>query len=321
MGDVSNLVFLPLGGAGEIGMNMYLYGHGPVKKRRWIIVDCGVSFGDMNSAPGVELVMPDVSFLKEIKDRIDGVFITHAHEDHVGAIGRLWPFIEAPFIAAPAFTAAITKRKLQECGYSPKIVKTAKWDKPVSAGPFEVSYLPVTHSIPDPAMLLIETPAGRIVHTGDFKLDPDPVIGKPTNMKRLKEIGEAGVLALMCNSTNIFDEGEAGGEQSVTPALKRLISEAKGAVAATTFASNVARLKTLAEAAVESGRSVVVAGRAMQRMIEAAKETGAIDGFPPTVPDTDARDIPAANIMYLITGSQGRGAPRSPASPVIRTRR
>lgn len=307
MADNANLVYVALGGAGEIGMNMYLYGHGPVKDRRWIMVDCGVSFGDMDTAPGVDLVMPDVRFIEEIGDRLEAVFITHAHEDHVGALGRLWPKIRAPFVAAPLFTAEIARRKLSEVGRSPQVVKTAKWDTPIEAGPFRVSFLPVTHSIPDPAMLLIETPAGRLVHTGDFKLDPDPVIGRPTDMARLRQIGDEGLLALMCDSTNIFEDGEAGGEQPLRPHLKRLIKGAKGAVAATTFASNVARLKTLAEVATECGRSVVVAGRAMQRMIETAVDTGALKGFPPIVGDDRARDIPAENLFYLITGSQGEG--------------
>lgn len=307
MADTAQLVYVALGGAGEIGMNMYLYGFGPVKDRRWIMVDCGVSFGDMDSAPGVDLVMPDVSFVQEIGDRLVAVFITHAHEDHVGAIGRLWPRIKAKFIAAPRFTAEIIRRKMQEAGQPTQVVKTVKWDSPVEAGPFRVSFLPVTHSIPDPAMLVIDTPAGRLVHTGDFKLDPDPVIGEPTDMERLARIGDEGVLALMCDSTNIFEEGESGGEQPLRPHLKRIITGAKGAVAATTFASNVGRLKTLAEVATECGRSVALAGRAMSRMIETALETGALKGFPPIVPEDRIRDIPAENLFYLITGSQGEG--------------
>ncbi|WP_340109013.1 ribonuclease J [Pikeienuella sp. HZG-20] len=307
MADNAKLVYVALGGAGEIGMNMYLYGHGPAKSRRWIMVDCGVSFGDMDTSPGIDLVMPDISFVEEIQDRLEAVFITHAHEDHVGALGRLWPKIRAPFISAPLFTAEVARRKMAECGQPAQVVKTAKWDEPVEAGPFRVSFLRVTHSIPDPAMLLIETPAGKLVHTGDFKLDPDPIIGKPTDMARLKQIGDDGLLGLMCDSTNIFEDGESGGEQPLRPHLKRLIKGAKGAVAATTFASNVGRLKTLAEVAVECGRSVVVAGRAMQRMIETATETGALKGFPPTISDERARDVPAENLFYLVTGSQGEG--------------
>lgn len=307
MSDSAKLVYVALGGAGEIGMNMYLYGYGPAKDRRWIMVDCGVSFGDMDSAPGVDLVMPDTEFVREIGSRLDGVFITHAHEDHVGAIGRLWPHIKAPFVAAPLFTAEVTRRKMNEAGAPAQLVKTAEWDTPVEAGPFKVSFLPVTHSIPDPAMLLIETPAGRIIHTGDFKLDPDPIIGKPTDMDRLRQIGDEGVLAVMSDSTNIFEDGEAGGEQPLRANLERLISGAKGAVAATTFASNVGRLKTLAEAAEAAGRSVVVAGRAMSRMIETAVATGALKSFPPIVPDDRADGIAAENLFYLITGSQGEG--------------
>lgn len=307
MTDNANLVYVALGGAGEIGMNMYLYGYGPAKDRRWIMVDCGVSFGDMDSAPGIDLVMPDTSFVEEIGSRLEAVFITHGHEDHVGAIGRLWPRIKAKFISAPLFTAEIARRKMTEAGQPAQLVKTAKWDKPVEAGPFKVSFLPVTHSIPDPAMLLIETPAGKIVHTGDFKLDLAPTIGEPTDMDRLRQIGDEGLLAVMSDSTNIFEEGEAGGEQPLRPHLERLIRGAKGAVAATTFASNVGRLKTLAEAAEACGRSVVVAGRAMSRMIELAKETGALKSFPNIVQDDRTDGIPAENLFYLITGSQGEG--------------
>lgn len=307
MAESHSLVYVALGGAGEIGMNLYLYGYGPAKDRSWIMVDCGVSFGDMASSPGIELVMPDVEFVMDIRDRIEAVFITHAHEDHVGALGRLWPRIRAPFVSAPLFTAQIAKRKLEEAGVSPKVVRVAEWDKPVKAGPFSVSFLPVTHSIPDPAMLLIDTPAGRIVHTGDFKLDPAPIIGAPTDMNRLNQIGDEGVLALMSDSTNIFEPGEAGGEEPLRAPLERLIREAEGAVAATTFASNVGRLKTLAEVAEGCGRSIVVAGRAMRRMIETALDTKALDSFPTTVPDDRAGDIPRENLFYLITGSQGEG--------------
>lgn len=307
MADKSTLVYVALGGAGEIGMNMYLYGYGPAKDRRWIMVDCGVAFGDMASSPGVELVMADTEFLFDIRDRLEAVFITHAHEDHVGAIGRLWPRIRAPFISAPLFTAEVARRKMTEAGFAPSVVKTAGWDEPVNAGPFSVRFLPVTHSIPDPAMLLIETPAGRIVHTGDFKLDPDPVIGAPTDMDRLARLGEEGVLALLSDSTNIFEPGEAGGEGPIRAEVERLLRDAKGAVAATTFASNVGRLKTLAEAAEAAGRSVVVAGRAMRRMIETALETGALTRFPTVVPDEDAKHLPAETLFYLVTGSQGEG--------------
>lgn len=305
--DTAKLVYVALGGAGEIGMNCYLYGAGPAKDRRWIMVDCGVSFGDMESAPGVDLVMPDIAFAAGLGDRLEAIFVTHAHEDHVGALGRLFPRLKPKLIAAPRFTAEILKRKLSELSQPVKAVRVAKWDDPIEAGPFRVSFLHATHSIPDAAMLLIETPSGRIVHTGDFKLDPDPVIGAPTDLARLERIGDEGLLAITCDSTNIFEDGEAGGEHPLRPVLKRLILGAKGAVAATTFASNVARLKTLAEVATECGRSVVLAGRAMSRMIETATETGALNGFPPIVPDDRARSIPRENLFYLVTGSQGEG--------------
>ncbi|MEM7270161.1 MAG: ribonuclease J, partial [Pseudomonadota bacterium] len=198
-------------------------------------------------------------------------------------------------------------RKMAECGLSPDHVETAGWDTPVEAGPFAVSFLHVTHSIPDPAMLLIETPAGRVLHTGDFKLDEAPLIGVPTNMARLRQIGDEGLLALVCDSTNIFEPGRAGGEGPLRAPLEQLVRETKGAVAATTFASNVARLKTLAETAQACDRSIVVAGRAMRRMIELSVETGAIDGFPSVVSEDIAKSMPAEHLFYLVTGSQGEG--------------
>ena len=300
------LVYLPLGGAGEIGMNMYLYGFGPAASRKWIMVDCGVSFGDMATSPGIEIITPDPEFAVELGEDLLAIFITHGHEDHVGATARLWPRLRAP-VYAPAFTAEVARRKFAEQGLPTETVRIADWDKPVQAGPFAVSFLPVTHSIPDPAMLLIETQAGRIVHTGDFKLDPDPVIGAPTDLDRLRQIGDQGVLALVCDSTNVFEPGEAGGEGPLRKDLERLIRNAPGAVAATTFASNVGRLKTLAECARDCGRAIVVAGRAMRRMIEIAVETGAIRDFPTVTSEDVAQTLPAEALFYLITGSQGEG--------------
>ncbi|MFN3613777.1 MAG: ribonuclease J [Rubrimonas sp.] len=306
MADKANLVYAPLGGAGEIGMNMYLYGYGPARNRRWILVDCGIGFGDMNSSPGVELMVPDVAYIAEQADQLDGIFITHAHEDHVGAVGRLWDQLRAP-IYATRFTAEIARRKMIDEGRSPKAVKICDWETPVKAGPFEVEFLRVTHSTLDPAALAIRTPKGLLLHTGDFKIDPDPVLGPPASMAAFERLGREGVLAMMCDSTNVFSEGSTGSEGALRPNLEAVIRGCSGAVAATSFASNVVRLKTLAEAAVACGRSVVIAGRAMKRMIEAAVETGLIDDFPGVIPEDRARDIPAEHLMYLVTGSQGEG--------------
>jgi ribonuclease J len=306
MADKATLVYAPLGGAGEIGMNMYLYGVGPAKDRRWIVVDCGIGFGDMETSPGVELMVPDIGFIAEQSDRLDGVFITHAHEDHIGAIGRLWDQLRAP-IYATKFTAEIARRKLVEEGLSPKAVKVCDWETPVRAGRFEVEFLRVTHSTLDPAALAIRTPHGIVLHTGDFKLDPNPLAGPPASLAAFERLGREGVLAMACDSTNVFAQGTTGSEGDLLPHLERVIGECEGAVAATSFASNVVRLRTLAQAAVACERSVVIAGRAMQRMIDAAVETGVIEPIPGVIPEDRARDIPARHLFYLVTGSQGEG--------------
>jgi ribonuclease J len=300
------LVYAALGGAGEIGMNCYLYGLGDGASRRWIVVDLGIGFGDMETAPGVELVLPDTSFIIEEAQagRLEAIFLTHGHEDHIGAIPHLWKALKAPIVARP-FTAELARRKLAEVGLDQKAVREAQLGERVRMGDFEVEFVNVTHSIPEASMLAIRTPAGLAVHSGDFKLDPQPTIGEISDIAALEALGEEGVQAFACDSTNVFLEGAAGSEAEVVDNLVRLIREAPRAVAATSFASNVARLRTLAMAAQEAGRSVVVAGRAMRRMIEVAVLTGQIDDFPSVVPDDKAGDIPAENLFYLVTGSQG----------------
>ncbi len=306
MAKSRELVFAALGGAGEIGMNMYLYGVGAPKDRKWIIVDCGVTFGDMASSPGVELILPDIDFIAAQKDNLLGIFITHAHEDHIGAIGRWWRRLKAPVYCTP-FTAEIAKRKLEEVGLPEKHIRTVKPHDLISLPPFDCSFFPVTHSIPEAMALVIRTPLGTVVHSGDFKLDPTPTIGAPTDEAGLAAIGREGVLALVCDSTNVFEAGVAGSEQSVREGLRKVIGEATGAVAVTTFASNVARLQTIAEAARDCDRSVVIAGRAMQRMLEAARETGVAPNFPPIISEDKASELPANHVLYLVTGSQGEG--------------
>lgn len=304
MADTGELVYAPLGGAGEIGMNAYLYGYGPERDRRWLLVDCGVGFGDMETAPGVELVLPDLSWIAERRDRLDGIVITHAHEDHVGAIGRLWRELRAP-IYATRFTAEIARRKLTEEGVSPKAVEICPFGERREVGAFSVEFIRVTHSTLEPGALVIRTPAGTVLHTGDFKIDPDPQHGPAFDMAPFEALGREGVLAMVCDSTNVFSEGHAGSEGMLRPHLQRIIAEQPGLVAATSFASNVVRLKTLAEAAMACDRSVVVAGRAMRRMIEAAKASGVMADFPATVPEDRAAEIPDRNLFYLLTGSQG----------------
>ena len=300
------LIYLPLGGAGEIGMNAYVYGYGQPDNERLIVVDLGVTFPDMDGSPGVDLILPDITWLAERKDRIDGVFITHAHEDHVGAVSHTYEQLGAPVFARP-FTANIARRKLDEYGHGPDAVTIAgTWPETVAVGPFTVGFLPMSHSIPESAALIIDSPAGRVIHSGDFKLDETPLVGEPFDPNLWAEVSKDGVRALVCDSTNIFSPSAGKSEASVGPEIEKLVrGHADGIVVATTFASNVARVKTLAEAGTRAGRSIVLLGRAMRRMIEASIETGVLKDFPTVVSPEDARSIPRENLMLLVTGSQG----------------
>ncbi len=299
------LIYLPLGGAGEIGMNAYVYGYGPAGQERLIVVDLGVTFPDMDGTPGVDLILPDIAWLKERRNQIEAIFITHAHEDHVGALGHLWNDLGAP-VYARAFTANIARRKMDEFGHSEKAITTAtKWPDTIQAGPFEVGFLPISHSIPESSALVIDTPEGRLIHSGDFKLDETPVVGEPFDAKLWGEVAKSGVKALICDSTNVFSTHEGRSEASLAQDIEELISNAPNMVVATTFASNVARVKTLADAGVRAGRSICLMGRAMRRMIEAAIETGVLTDFPTVVSSEDAQQIPRQDLMLLVTGSQG----------------
>jgi len=299
------LIYLPLGGAGEIGMNAYVYGYGAPGKERLIVVDLGVTFPDMDGTPGVDLILPDIAWLKERKAQIEGIFITHAHEDHVGAIGHYWEDLGAPVYARP-FTANIARRKLGEHGLPDSVVNVVDiYPQVINCGPFKVSYLPISHSIPESAGLLIDTPEGRVLHSGDFKIDETPVVGDPWNAALWEEVSKDGVKALVCDSTNIFSNAAGRSEATIGDAIADMMKEATGMVVATTFASNIARLKTLAIAAQKGGRSVVLLGRAMRRMVEAATEVGILKGFPPVVSPEDALNMPRENVMLLVTGSQG----------------
>ncbi|WP_170442039.1 ribonuclease J [Ruegeria arenilitoris] len=299
------LIYLPLGGAGEIGMNAYVYGYGKPGQERLILVDLGVTFPDMDTTPGVDLIYADISWLKERADRLEAIFVTHAHEDHVGAVAHCHEALGAP-VYARAFTANIARRKMEDAGHPPEAVRTVSaWPEQIKAGPFTVGFLPVSHSIPESAALVIDTPAGRVVHTGDFKLDTNPVVGEPFDPDLWAEVAKLGVKALVCDSTNVFSSHPGRSESEVGPAITQLVEDATGMVVATTFASNVARVKTLAEAGHRAGRSVVLLGRAMRRMIEAATETGILSDFPRVISAEEALDLPRQNLMLIVTGSQG----------------
>ena len=305
MARKDRLIYVPLGGAGEIGMNMYLYGFGPKDAERFILVDVGVTFPDMASTPGVELIMADPSWIQARADRLEAIFITHGHEDHVGALGILWPRLKAP-IYARRFTAALAKGKMERSGHDTGAVRQADaWPHVTHAGPFTVGFVPVSHSIPEASCLVIDTPAGRILHSGDFKVDPTPLVGEPFEPATFRAIGDAGVKALVCDSTNVFSDHPGRSEASLAAPITALVRGAEGLVAATTFASNVARLKTLAQAGKAAGREVVVLGRAMNTMLRTAHAAEVLDDFPKTIDPLDADGIPRDRLMLLATGSQG----------------
>lgn len=304
--SAERLIYLPLGGAGEIGMNAYVYGYGPKGKERLILVDLGVAFPDMDTSPGVDLVLPDISWLVKNISRLEAIFITHAHEDHIGALAHLWPQLRKP-IYARRFTATIGRLKFEEAGL-PKDAITVVDSRPetVEVGPFKVQFVPVAHSIPESAALVIDTPAGRIFHSGDFKRDATPIVGEGWDDAVMESIAaERPVKALMCDSTNVFSLHEGRSESTLKDPIAELIKAQGGMVVATTFASNVARLKTLAEAGHAAGRSVCLLGRAMKKMVTAAEESGVLPNFPRTITPEEALDVPRKSLMLIVTGSQG----------------
>ncbi len=299
------LIYLPLGGAGEVGMNAYVYGYGPKGRERLILVDLGVTFPDMDGTPGVDLILPDISWLEARKDRLEAIFITHAHEDHVGALGHLWRRLGAPVFTRD-FTARIAQRKMAEAGQPADEVQiVGPAPEAVEAGPFAVQFLPVSHSLPEASALLIETPAGRVLHTGDFKLDLAPGVGEPFDEALYEGLGRQGIDVMVCDSTNIFSPHPGRSESSLPAAITDLVRGAKGMVVATTFASNVARLRTLAQAGRAAGRSVCLLGRAMHNMTRIASEAGLLHDFPSTITPEEAADLPRDQVMLLVTGSQG----------------
>jgi ribonuclease J len=298
------LVFAPLGGVGEIGMNLSIYGHGNGRKRTWIAVDLGVAFGG-EDVPGIDLIMPDVRFLAEQRGNLAGIVLTHAHEDHFGALIDLWPRLRVPVYATPFTAALFTAKRLGEPGAPEIPINVVPLGGRFTLGPFDIELVSVAHSIPESNALIIRTPLGTVLHTGDWKLDPTPVIGEPTDEAKLRAVGAEGVLALIGDSTNAVREGRSPSETDVAKVLAELVRTAPGRVAVTTFASNVARLRSAALAAFAAGREVVVIGRAMERVIQVARETGYLDG----IGDFRGPDVygylPADKVVALCTGSQG----------------
>jgi ribonuclease J len=308
-----SVYFLPLGGSDEIGMNLNLYGYGPEEERKWIIVDCGVTFGDL-STPGVDLIMPDPGFIEERRDDLVAMVLTHAHEDHMGAVAQLWERLRCPIYATP-FTAWLVRDRLKEHGLLDAVeLHEIALDSRFDLGPFDLQLVTLTHSIPEPNGIAIRTPAGLILHTGDWKIDPDPLIGEQTDVSALEAMGEEGVLAMVCDSTNVFSSGESGSEADVRDELIKVVGEQTGKVAIAAFASNVARLQSAIEAAEANDRRVCLVGRSMYRMTAAAKAVGLLDGVRDFVEIEEAGFFPAEKILYLCTGSQGE--PRAALSRI-----
>jgi ribonuclease J len=312
----NEIVFAPLGGFGEIGMNLSIYGFGEQRRRQWIIVDCGVSFASEEHLPGVDLILPDIRYLLEQRKNILGLVLTHGHEDHFGALIDLWPRLNVPIYATPFTAALFEAKRLGEPG-APKIpIKAVPVGGHLTLGPFEIDFINVAHSIPESNALAIRTPAGTLLHTGDWKIDLTPVLGAPTDAAKLTALGDAGVLALIGDSTNAVREGRSPSEADVAKTLAELIRTAPRRVAVTTFASHVGRLRAVADAARAADREVVLIGRAMERVAQVARETGYLDG----VQDFRSADsygyLPPDKVVALCTGSQGE--PRAALSRIAR---
>jgi ribonuclease J len=304
MSEDNELVFVALGGLGEIGMNCALYGFGPARRRKWLMVDLGVSFAG-EDLPGVDLILPDITFIEKIKQDLVGLVITHAHEDHIGALIDLWPRLGVKVYATRFAAGLLEARRLSEPGAPDIPLEIVQQGARVAIAPFDVEFIPVAHSIPESCALAIRTAAGLVVHTGDWKIDATPLIGLPTDEARFRALGEEGVLALICDSTNVLREGESPSEADVAKTLVGLVGQAKGRVLLTAFASNVARLRAAAEAGFANGRQVLILGRAMERVVAVARECGYLNGVPAFLNMDHFDRLPRDKMLALATGSQG----------------
>jgi len=304
------LVFLPLGGAGEIGMNLNLYGYAG----QWLMIDCGISFAD-ERMPGIDVIMPDPGFIADRKDQLAGLVVTHAHEDHIGAIPYLWDRFHCPVYATP-FTAALLRAKLTESNFAKSVeITEVPMSGRFSVGPFEIELVTLTNSIPEPNAVVVRTPLGAVLHTGDWKFDPDPLVGPNSDERRLQEIGEEGILAMICDSTNALRPGDAGSEAEVRKSLTELIGQYKTQrVAVACFASNVARLETIALAGQAHDREVALVGRSLWRIDKAARDTGYLTGLPKFLTEDEIGFVPRDKALLICTGSQGE--PRSALSRI-----
>jgi ribonuclease J len=298
------LLFCPLGGSGEIGMNMNLFAYGKPENQKWIIVDLGVTFAD-DTVPGVDIIYPDPGFIIDKKDDLLGIVLTHAHEDHIGAIVHVWPKLKCKIYATPFTSVLITEKfkekKIDITGY----LKIVELNSTINLDPFKIEFVTLTHSILEPNGLRIQTPAGNILHTGDWKCDPDPLIGGNINSERLKEIGKEGVLAMICDSTNVFSAGRAGSELDVRKNLLKVFQRLKKRIIVTSFASNVARMETVFYCAEQSGRLISLVGRSMHRIFKAARQCGYLKNVIDPIDPRDAKNVSREKIVYLCTGSQG----------------
>jgi ribonuclease J len=315
MAKEDELVFLPLGGVGEIGMNLALYGYGPKADRQWIMVDCGVTFPGPD-LPGVDLVLPDIRFLAKERDRLKGIIITHAHEDHYGALNDLWPGLNVPVYASP-FTAGMleAKRDYERSRVEIPVTIFKQGDR-INLGPFEIEAIGVNHSIPEPMSLAIKTPLGTVVHTGDWKIDLEPSLGPLTDETLFRKLGDDGVLALICDSTNALRDGVSPSEREVSESLTKIIEASEGRVGITTFSSNVGRIRSIARAAEAAGREVLLLGSSMKRVTDVARDIGLMEGIKPFIAEDEFGYIPRDKVVVILTGSQGE--PRAALAKIAR---